>query len=55
VDELSASSKRAETLRAILSYAGELVATFPERQGGRTIGVQVYRFHPPGDWKGMMP
>ena len=54
-DELSASSKRAETLRAVLAYAGELAVTFPERQGGRSLDVQVYRFHPPDNWKGMTP
>ena len=54
-DERSARSARAKTLRAVLAYAAEPVATFPDRRGGSVPGVQVYRFHPPADWRGMTP
>lgn len=52
-DELEASSRRAETLAAILDYAAEPVAEFPGRKGGRSAAVRVYRFHRPTDWRGM--
>src|SRR5439155_8020869 len=42
-DELSASSRRAATLRAVLAYSAIPVAEFPDDQGGRGIGVRVYR------------
>lgn len=54
-DERTAPSGRGQTLRALLAYAAEPVAEFPEREGGKSIGVRVYRFHPPADWKGMTP
>lgn len=54
-DERTASSRRGETLRAILAYAAEPIAEFPDRRGADTIGVRIYRFHPPTDWKGMRP
>jgi hypothetical protein len=54
-DERTADSRRAETLRAVLAYAAEPVASFPERAGGRGVGVRVYRFHRPSDWEGMRP
>ncbi|MDB5349751.1 MAG: hypothetical protein JWN86_998 [Planctomycetota bacterium] len=54
-DERNAASPRAETLRAILAYAAEPIASFPEREGGTNVGVRVYRFQPPADWKGMRP
>src|SRR5262249_34065211 len=50
-DELEADSRRAATLRAVLAYAGEPVAGFPERRGGRDVGVRVYRFHRPESWE----
>jgi len=52
-DERSADSRRGETLRALLAYAAEPVAEFPERKGGQRVGVRVYRFHPPSDWRGI--
>jgi hypothetical protein len=55
LDELSAPSRRAETLRAILAYAASLVASFPEREGGRKEGVRIYRFHRPESWEGLRP
>jgi Dolichyl-phosphate-mannose-protein mannosyltransferase len=54
-DERSARSPRARTLRAVLAYAAEPVATFPDRRGGSAPGVRVYRFHPQTDWSGMTP
>ena len=54
-DERTARSPRAKTIRAVLAYAAEPVATFPDRRGGSASGVQVYRFHPPADWRGMTP
>lgn len=54
-DERTASSRRGETLRAILAYAAEPAAEFPEREGGPSVGVRVYRFRPPTDWRGMRP
>ncbi len=54
-DELRAESQRAATLRAVLAYAAEPVASFPAMQGERTIGVQVYRYHRPASWEGLRP
>ena len=54
-DERTAASGRGETLRALLAYAAEPSAEFPEREGGKSIGVRIYRFHPPADWRGMTP
>ncbi|MBX6311777.1 MAG: glycosyltransferase family 39 protein [Isosphaeraceae bacterium] len=54
-DELSACSRRAETLRAVLAYAAEPVADFPERQGGSKVGVRVFRFRRPESWEGLRP
>jgi hypothetical protein len=54
-DERSAKSGRAETLRALLAYSAEPVAAFPEREGGTEVGVRVYRFRRPDDWRGMRP
>jgi hypothetical protein len=54
-DELSANSKRAATLRAVLAYAAEPVAAFPQRQGGDDLGVWIYRFHRPASWEGLLP
>ncbi|GAC1450627.1 MAG: hypothetical protein NVSMB9_35180 [Isosphaeraceae bacterium] len=52
-DELKAPSKRGETLRAVLAYAGRPTAGFPERRDGRNVGVWVYRFERPGSWEGL--
>ncbi|MBV8557326.1 MAG: glycosyltransferase family 39 protein [Planctomycetaceae bacterium] len=54
-DELSASSRRAATLRAVLAYAASPVAAFPERRNGRGEGVRVYRYHRPCSWEGLRP
>jgi 4-amino-4-deoxy-L-arabinose transferase-like glycosyltransferase len=54
-DELSASSRRAATLRAVLAYSAIPVAAFPDDQGGRGIGVRVYRYHRPVSWEGLRP
>lgn len=54
-DELTARSRRAETLRALLAYAGTPAAEFPDREGGSRVGVRVYRFHRPDSWEGMRP
>jgi hypothetical protein len=52
-DELSARSRRAETLRAVLAHAAEPAAAFPERHGGSGADVLVYRFHRPDSWEGL--
>jgi 4-amino-4-deoxy-L-arabinose transferase-like glycosyltransferase len=54
-DELSASSRRGATLRAILAYAASGVAAFPEEKDGHGIGVRVFRFHRPDSWEGLRP
>ena len=54
-DELSAASRRAETLRAVLAYSSTAVAAFPDDQEGRGVGVQVYRFNRPDSWEGLSP
>jgi hypothetical protein len=54
-DELRAKSRRAGTLRAVLAYAAEPVAGFPERRGGHDVGVRVYRFQSPESWEGLRP
>src|SRR5262249_34354402 len=46
-DELSAASRRAETLRAILAYTASAVAAFPDDKDGEGIGVLVYQYHRP--------
>jgi 4-amino-4-deoxy-L-arabinose transferase-like glycosyltransferase len=52
-DELKALSRRAETLRAVLAYVGTPAAGFPERNGGRDVGVWVYRLERPDSWEGL--
>jgi hypothetical protein len=52
-DELNARSRRAATLRALLTYAAEPVAAFPDREHGGGIGVWVYRFSRPASWEGI--
>ncbi|WP_158633582.1 glycosyltransferase family 39 protein [Tautonia sociabilis] len=54
VDELSAPSRRAETLGALLRFAAEPVAAFPSREGDEEIGVRVYRFRRPDSWEGIV-
>ena len=54
-DELEASSRRSTTLRAVLAYAAEPVAAFPETRGGAGVGVQVFRYHRPRSWEGLRP
>jgi Dolichyl-phosphate-mannose-protein mannosyltransferase len=52
-DELRSGSRRAATLRALLAYAAEPVAGFPDRRGGHGVGVHVYRYHRPESWEGL--
>lgn len=54
-DELTAPSRRAATLRAVLAYAATPVASFPETQGGSGTGVEIFRFQAPASWEGMRP
>jgi len=54
-DELRATSRRAETLRALLDYTGTPVAAFPERRGSNRVGVWIYRFRRPASWEGLTP
>ncbi len=54
-DELAAQSRRAETLRAILAYACEPAAAFPERRGGNKPEILIYRFRQPDSWEGLKP
>lgn len=50
-DELEAGSRRGETLRAVLAFAGEPVAAFPSRKRGRDVAVRVFRFNRPSSWE----
>lgn len=50
-DELSATSRRGETLRAVLAFAAEEAAAFPGPRGG--TGVRVYKFRRPASWEGL--
>jgi hypothetical protein len=54
-DELSAASRRAETLRAVLAYSANAVAAFPDDKEGKGIGVLVYRYQRPDSWEGLRP
>jgi 4-amino-4-deoxy-L-arabinose transferase-like glycosyltransferase len=54
-DELSAASRRAATLRAVLAYSATPVATFPDDRDGESIGVLVYRYRRPHSWEGLRP
>ena len=54
-DELTAKSRRAATLRALLAHAGKPAASFSGRRDGRGSGVEVYRFDPPESWEGVAP
>lgn len=53
-DELSAGTRRAGTLAALLDYAAEPVAAFPEREGGSRIGVRVFRYTRPESWEAIL-
>ncbi len=54
-DELSAPSRRAATLRAILAYSATPVAAFPDDKEGESIGVLVYQYQRPHSWEGLRP
>ena len=54
-DELTAHSKRAATLRALLAYAAEPAAEFPDRAGKPGVAVRVYLFRRPDSWEEMLP
>jgi len=54
-DELSALSRRAATLRAVLAYSATPVAAFPDDKDGTSIGVLVYRYQRPRSWEGLRP
>jgi hypothetical protein len=53
LDELTASSARAATLRAILSYAATPLEEFPASPTDRTPVVAIYRFRRPASWEGI--
>ena len=53
-EEILAPSRRAETLRAVLAYAGRPVAGFPARKGGHDVGVRIYRLEHPESWEGLI-
>lgn len=52
LDELTASSARARTLRALLAYAGTPLADFPASPVDPTPAVRIYRFRRPASWEG---
>jgi hypothetical protein len=54
LDELEARSARAETLKALLSYAATPLVDFPAIPGDQTAGVRLYRFHRPPSWEGLV-
>jgi hypothetical protein len=54
-DELKAPSARAATLRAMLAYAAEPVAEFPELRAGAEPGVWIFRYRRPDSWEGVQP
>ncbi|HEY2156105.1 MAG TPA: hypothetical protein VGH33_10780, partial [Isosphaeraceae bacterium] len=54
-DELTAKSRRADTLRSLLAYAGTPAAEFPDQEGRRGVAVRIYRFQRPGSWEAMLP
>jgi hypothetical protein len=53
LDELTASSARSATLRAILSYAGTQIEEFPASPDDPTPAVRIYRFRRPASWEGI--
>jgi hypothetical protein len=52
LDELRASSPRAETLRNLLAYAATPLEEFPASPDDSTPAVAIYRFHRPASWEG---
>jgi hypothetical protein len=52
LDELTARSARAETLRALLAYAGTPLEEFPASPSDPTPAVRIYRFRRPVSWEG---
>lgn len=54
-DELDAGSRRGETLRALVSHAGEPAVTFPGRPDGSGVAVRVFRFEHPASWEDLRP
>ncbi len=52
LDELEASSPRAQTLRALLAYAATPLAEFAASPNDATPAVRLYRFHRPASWEG---
>jgi hypothetical protein len=55
LDEVDARSKRAKTLKALLSYAATPLLDFPAFPGDQTAGVRLYRFRRPSTWEGLVP
>jgi hypothetical protein len=53
LDELTASSARGATLRALLSYAATPLADFPASPTDPTPAVRIYRFRRPASWEGI--
>jgi hypothetical protein len=53
LDELRASSPRAETLRALLAYVGTQLVDFPGSPGDSTPSVRIYRYQRPASWEGI--
>ncbi len=53
LDELTASSCGAATLRALLSYAATQLAEFPASPTDPTPAVRIYRFRRPASWEGI--
>lgn len=54
-EELEAASARAASLRALLSKAGSVAASFPARDGGVRPDIWIYRFRAPRSWEGVKP
>jgi hypothetical protein len=52
LDELKASSPRAETLRSLLAYAAAPLEEFPASPHDSTPAVRIYRFRRPASWEG---
>jgi hypothetical protein len=53
LDELTANSARATTLRALLSYAATPLEEFPASPTDPTPAVRIYRFRRPASWEGI--
>jgi Dolichyl-phosphate-mannose-protein mannosyltransferase len=53
LDELTASSARGATLRALLSYAATPLQDFPASPTDPTPAVRIYRFRRPASWEGI--